>query len=232
MASLTDGINEMSLGNSGGGEVPTNVAHRNEMATCKIKTLTGSGTGTLIKINDMFCVLTNNHVLPAEETANGSKAHFEDLQGIQTNVQICPDQFFVTDEELDFTFVAISGQPMRKKISEQFSGESKGLFTSSEIFVDVPFEHIEFINRSRVEIGATVSIFQHPRGESKKMAMGNVVKLLGKFVKYNFSSFGQLLFPIEKMLSECCLNELKFCKVSRNPKSKFLIVLNLQDSSF
>jgi hypothetical protein len=30
----------------------------------------------------------------------------------------------------------------------------------------------------------------------------------------NFSSFRQLLFPIVKMSSECCLNKLKFCEVS------------------
>ena len=35
----------------------------------------------------------------------------------------------------------------------------------------------------------------------------------------NFSSFGQLLFPIEKCCLNVCLNVLKFCKVSRIPKS-------------
>ena len=35
----------------------------------------------------------------------------------------------------------------------------------------------------------------------------------------NFSSFRQLLFPVEKCCLNVCLNELKFCKVSRNPKS-------------
>ena len=180
MASLTDGINELKLGNKGGGEVPTNVAHRNELATCKIRTLTGWGSGTLIKIKNMFCVLTNNHVLPAEEIANGSKAHFEDLQGVQTTVQICPDQFFVTDVELDFTVVAVARQPTYEKISKR-----RGKST----IVEVGFEHVE-INSSRVNIGATLQIVQHPRGGAKKISIGSVVKLSDdkQFVFYNFDT--------------------------------------------
>ena len=43
--------------------------------------------------------------------------------------------------------------------------------------------------------------------------------LLFRETSQKFSSFEQLLFPIEKSCLNVCLNELKFCKVSRNPKS-------------
>ena len=38
-------------------------------------------------------------------------------------------------------------------------------------------------------------------------------------ISQNFSSYQQLLLPIEKCPLNDCLNELKFCKVSRNSKS-------------
>ena len=64
--------------------------------------------------------------------------------------------------------------------------------------------------------------------------------LIKNFVKSHKMSahleFGQLLLPREKMFSECCLNDLKFCKVSQNPTSnrcrKFQLSAEINDTLY
>ena len=181
MASLSTSVQEMVLGHSGGREIPIQIIHRNEMATCKIKTLTGSGSGSLIKIKDIYCVLTNNHVLSSEEIADGAEAQFEDVDGKPTSVMLIPNTFFITDEALDFSIVALVECPKRSTIATASNG--------TESIVKEDYEYLEMSGR-RPTIGSSLQIIQHPRGGKKKMSSGSVVKISDckQFVYYNFDT--------------------------------------------
>ena len=67
--------------------------------------------------------------------------------------------------------------------------------------------NIFFRNKTFLFVKTEIWNFQH------------LFDLLFRETSQNFSSFEQLLFPIEKCCLNVCLNELKFCKVSQNTKS-------------
>eukprot|EP00946_MAST-07B_sp_MAST-7B-sp1_P004240 g4240.t1 len=163
--------NEMVLGHRGGALVPLTITRRNEMATCKVEcVLAGSGTGSLVKVEGLPCILTNHHVLPSIEASRGAKACFEDFPRGVVEVALAPGKLFATYAKLDFTVVALEEQPCR-------SYDAK------------PFEHLE-IKSHPVQAGDTLSIVQHPGRGEKKRSSGSVVKIsdCGNFVLYNLDT--------------------------------------------
>ncbi len=118
-------------------------------AVCRIKTPVSLGSGFLIASNNF--VMTNNHVLGDFETAAASRAQFgfED-NGSLVEVNLKPNQFFMTNEELDYTIVACDSGPIT---------------------------NIEAIPLLRSPVTVTrkerVNIIQHPRGREKEVAIRN-----------------------------------------------------------
>ena len=105
----------------------------------------GSGTGFLVSEN---VLMTNNHVIDSMRTALNSLVEFNYQDDVNfmpcptCTFRLDPEQFFITDEELDFTLVALKDNPSRNilKISvisisfpekEKFLRES--MFPSSSI---------------------------------------------------------------------------------------------------
>ena len=78
----------------------------------------GSGTGFLVSEN---VLLTNNHVIDSMQTALNSLAEFnyqddENFMPFPTYTFLLnPEQLFITDEELDFTLVALKYNPSSEK---------------------------------------------------------------------------------------------------------------------
>ena len=132
-------------------------------AVCRISTPTGSGTGFLVA--GQHYIMTNNHVLPDFETAEGSVAEFDFEGGRQSRrVGLDPDRLFITDSSLDFTIVACDGNAV----------------------VDVmPIPLLR--NPATVARGERVNIIQHPRGRRKEIAIhdNKVIRLQNKVVRYH-----------------------------------------------
>lgn len=116
-------------------------------AVCRINLPSGYGSGSLIA-NGQF-ILTNNHVLEDEYVAAASSAEFGyEEGGDMTRVALKPEQFFITDEELDFTIVACDGSAL------------------SDI------EPLQLLrNPATVTRHDQVNIIQHPRGHMKQIAI-------------------------------------------------------------
>lgn len=116
----------------------------------------GFGTGSLVSPD---LLMTNNHVLAEAPEAETSQVEFDyqvDLDGRpapSTFFRLAPDRFFLTDDELDYTLVAVG---------ERVSGtrERAELGWSPLREGDVP-----------VLKGEYVSIIQHPNGEPKQLAV-------------------------------------------------------------
>nr|WP_255536330.1 serine protease [Pacificimonas pallii] len=117
--------------------------------------------------------LTNNHVLTSEAHAEHSLIEFGYLTSIgglreAYPFRLAPDEFFVTDEELDFTLVAV--QPMNDASAAL---QSRG--------------HCPMIPATgKAVAGQRVNIIQHPRGERMQVSMrGNrIVDIPGNFLHY------------------------------------------------
>lgn len=130
-------------------------------ALCRISTPTSYGTGFLIAPG---ILMTNNHVLTTEQEAAGSIAEFFYEENRDTvNVQIKPQQLFITNPDLDFTIVGC---------------DTTGI------------EHVEYIpllrNPSTVTRYEQVNIVQHPRGRRKEIAIheNQVKRVQQKTVRY------------------------------------------------
>lgn len=129
----------------------------------------GFGTGFLVS---PALLLTNNHVLESENDAAGSEVEFDfelDLAGnIRQSVTfgLSPQTFFLTDEDLDFTLVAVTPKPDREPIE---------------------WGWIHFVDQDGLLVkGEYVSIIQHPNGEAKQLALreNEVIDLLDNFAHY------------------------------------------------
>jgi len=129
----------------------------------------GFGTGFLVS---PALLLTNNHVLESENNAAGSEVEFDfelDLAGnIRQSVTfgLSPQTFFLTDEDLDFTLVAVTPKPDREPIE---------------------WGWIHFVDQDGLLVkGEYVSIIQHPNGEAKQLALreNEVIDLLDNFAHY------------------------------------------------
>lgn len=83
----------------------------------------GSGTGFLVAEN---VLMTNNHVIDSMRTALNSIAEFNYQDDVNFmpcptyTFRLNPEQFFVTDEELDFTLVALKDNPSSDKQPKDF----------------------------------------------------------------------------------------------------------------
>ena len=131
----------------------------------------GSGTGFLVAEN---VLMTNNHVIDSMRTALNSIAEFNYQDDI--NFMPCPTytfrlntaQFFVTDEELDFTLVALKDNPSSDKQPKDFG-------------------HLHLVaEEGKILEGEYVSIIQHPNGGPKAVTIreNKVSSILDDFIHY------------------------------------------------
>lgn len=131
----------------------------------------GCGTGFLVSEN---VLMTNNHVIDNMRTALNSIIEFNYQD--DTNFMPCPiytfrlnpERFFVTDEELDFTLVAIKDNPLSEKHPKDFG-------------------HLNLIpDEGKILEGEYVSIIQHPNGGPKAVTVReNMVKsIFDDYVHY------------------------------------------------
>jgi len=131
----------------------------------------GHGTGFLVSPS---VLMTNNHVLPDADSARQSLAQFNyendmNLMPRPTkSFRLDPDQFFVTDQKLDFTLVAV----------EKASSEDEKLSQ---------FGHLKLLTDSgKALVGEYVSIIQHPLGAPKAVAVreNQIVDNFSDYVHY------------------------------------------------
>lgn len=128
----------------------------------------GYGTGFMVSPH---LLLTNNHVLSSVSAARQSKAEFgfevgEDGIMLQSyTIELVPDEFFATDQHLDYTLVAVR---QSSKLRE---------------FGWIPL--IE--DQGKLVVGEWVNIVQHPNGEPKQIALreNQIVDELDDFVHYH-----------------------------------------------
>lgn len=129
------------------------------------------GTGFLISPT---LLMTNNHVLRTADEAGNGVIEFNFQAGLDGQpllpvvFRLEPQTFFVTDQALDFSVVAVAqrsqdGQPLAP-------------------FGRLPLKEAE----GKVILGEIVNIIQHPNGEPKQLALreNKVVDLLDEFVHY------------------------------------------------
>ncbi|KUN81206.1 endonuclease [Streptomyces griseoruber] len=131
----------------------------------------GHGTGFLVS---PALLLTNHHVLGDPEEAARSEVAFAFQDGVGGGplvpavFRLEPQRFFVTDQRLDFSLVAVAPSGTRGEALSSF-----GRLTLSEA-------------QGKVVIGEFVNIVQHPRGEPKQLALrdNQVVDVLDDFLHY------------------------------------------------
>lgn len=117
----------------------------------------GLATGFLISPR---LLITNHHVLPSRSSAVGLSANFHyetDEHGVQSGAifELAPDDFYLSNKELDFAIVAVSpksidGQPI----------EALGLIRLIEA-------------TPKILLGQPVNIIQHPNGGPKQYAVAD-----------------------------------------------------------
>jgi endonuclease G len=130
--------------------------------------LAGYGTGSLVS---PVLLLTNHHVLPSAEVAEGSSVEFSYEDGSDgqpltpLSFDLDPGRFFLADEELDFALVAVHATP--KELAD--FGYNRLLEEDGE-----------------GAVGDFVTIVQHPRGEKKQIALreNRIVDVLDSFLHY------------------------------------------------
>ena len=131
----------------------------------------GSGTGFLVAEN---VLMTNNHVIDSMRTALNSIAEFNYQDDVNFmpcptyTFRLNPEQFFVTDEELDFTLVALKDNPSSDKQPKDFG-------------------HLHLIaEEGKILEGEYVSIIQHPNGRPKAVTIreNKVSSILDDFIHY------------------------------------------------
>ena len=137
----------------------------------RISTSTGSGyfygTGFLVSPRLM---LTNHHVFSSEDEAGRSVAEFNYKRlpdGSFTKAfpfRFVPEDFFLTDKELDYTLVALRDEPELEQ-----------------------FGWLRLIQETgKLMVGEKVNIIQHPNGEPQQIAVreNQVVDELELFIHY------------------------------------------------
>ncbi len=131
----------------------------------------GFGSGFMVTEN---LLMTNNHVLAGKRTTNNTAANFgHDFVpggGIRTGeiFEFDADRFFVTNEALDYTIVAVKPR------------SHSGAALSAQGF------HSLLQQTGKILIGQPVNVIQHPMGGPKQYATaGNeLVDLLDDFLHY------------------------------------------------
>jgi endonuclease G len=130
--------------------------------------IAGFGTGSLVS---PALLLTNNHVLPSAEVAEGSSIEFKFQDGVDgqpedpVSFDLDPGRFFLTDEDLDFALVAVKATPQELS--------------------DFGFNRLTD-DRGDKAVGEFVTIVQHPRGKKKQIALreNRVVDVVDSFLHY------------------------------------------------
>lgn len=131
----------------------------------------GSGTGFLVSEN---VLMTNNHVIDSMRTALNSLVEFNYQDDVNFmpcptyTFRLNPEKFFVTDEELDFTLVALKDNPSSEKEPKDFG-------------------HLKLIPEGgKILEGEYVSIIQHPKGGPKAVTIreNQVRSISDDFVHY------------------------------------------------
>jgi endonuclease G len=135
-----------------------------------VRTPKGSGFGTGFLVSPRL-VMTNNHVLEDAAIAGNSRIEFDFQEGFDGKLlpsvflHFDPAAFFVTDQALDYSLVALGGDvsPVARM---GFNGLSAA--------------------EGKVIVGEYVSIIQHPSGERKQLALreNQVVDVLENFLHY------------------------------------------------
>lgn len=131
----------------------------------------GCGTGFLVSEN---IIMTNNHVIDNMRTALNSIVEFnyqDDINFMPCPIytfRLDPEKFFVTNEELDFTMVAIKDNPLSEKHPNDFG-----------------YLHL-ISDEGKILKGEYVSIIQHPNGGPKAVTIReNMVKsIFDDYVHY------------------------------------------------
>ena len=134
-------------------------------------TVLGYGTGWMTSPR---LLITNNHVLDSSATASNSTIQFdyvEMLDGRQMTIEefpLAPSEFFVTDENLDFTLVAVSPRGLLEE-SLSKRGWTPLIAESGKAIV-----------------GERVNIIQHPNGEPQQLALrqNRIIDVVGDFLHY------------------------------------------------
>lgn len=130
--------------------------------------IAGFGTGSLVSPS---LLLTNHHVLPSADVAEGSSIEFSFQDGVDgkplepTTFDLDPGRFFLADEELDFALVAVKATPAEL-----------GHFSFNRLTDD----------EGEKAVGAFVTIVQHPRGKKKQIALreNRIVDVLDSHLHY------------------------------------------------
>ena len=128
----------------------------------------GFGTGSLVSPS---LLLTNHHVLPSADVADGSSVEFSFEDGTDgqpltpVTVNLDPERFFLADEELDFALVAVAATP--------------------DELADFGFNRLHE-DEGDAAVGGFVTIVQHPRGKKKQIALreNRIVDVLDSFLHY------------------------------------------------
>lgn len=130
----------------------------------------GYGTGFMISPK---LIMTNNHVLSSASAAASSVVEFNYQIGLDGRLKamesfsLAPEQFFLTDVDLDYTLVAV--QPPQTSADLAFLGWNRLIAEPGKAIIG------EFLN-----------IVQHPNGEPKQMALreNELVDVLDNFLHY------------------------------------------------
>ncbi len=127
-------------------------------AVGRLQTPFAIGTGFLVAPD---ILLTNNHVLPDADTAEGTVLEMdaeENRIGAPKPIntfRLEPSRFFATDQALDFTFVAVSA------VSE------------SGVKITDYGCHPLIAGEGKILVGLSVNIVQHPAGRPKAVVVHN-----------------------------------------------------------
>jgi V8-like Glu-specific endopeptidase len=131
----------------------------------------GYGTGFMVSPT---LLLTNHHVLESADVAAASEVEFDyqnDRSGRQLPIvgfKLEPQRFFMTNEALDFTLVAVAAQSARGIALNRY-GWSRLIGTQGKVL-----------------LGEPLNIIQHPRGEAKQLVLrsNELVDLFDDFAHY------------------------------------------------
>lgn len=137
----------------------------------RIGRVRGHGTGFLVSPS---LLLTNNHVLTDEDDALFSLAQFDYELGLDLkekeikNFRLAPNRFFMTNERLDFTLVAV----------EETSADGTKLSD---------YNFLPLLSRKGgILVGEHLSIIQHPSGAPKMVANreNKILDIFDDFIHY------------------------------------------------
>ena len=129
-------------------------------ATCvgKVEALINGGTGFLIGER---LLMTNNHVIDSQETAEISKfiLDYEDnfigRAKATREFSFNPDRFFITSKKLDFTIISVEERNVTGQYISEFG------------------YHPLIAQQGKIKLGDPVNIIHHPKGYPKKVTFRN-----------------------------------------------------------